>query len=61
MRGSPSPWKVFAMMPKHASERDTRLIVSVGDRVEDRVEAVIAILSWHRAMLKMVDVVEEAS
>ena len=32
MRGSPSPWKVLAIMPKHARDRDRRLEVSVKDR-----------------------------
>ena len=35
MRGSPSPWKVFAMMAKHAREKDRRLKVSVEERVAD--------------------------
>lgn len=28
IRGSPSPWKVLAMMPTHAAERARRLNVS---------------------------------
>lgn len=41
--GSPSPWKVLAIMPKQARERDSRLSVSVKDRAE-----FIVVLSFHR-------------
>ena len=34
MRGSPSPWKVLAMIPKQARESERRLIVSVEERAE---------------------------
>lgn len=34
MRGSPSPRKVFAMMPNDARARDMRLSVSVKDRAD---------------------------
>lgn len=33
MSGSPSPWKVLAIMPRQATVRDRRLSVSVKDRV----------------------------
>lgn len=32
MRGSPSPWNVFARMASEAPERETRLRVSVRER-----------------------------
>ena len=35
MRGSPSPWKVLAIMPRQARDRDRRLKVSVKDSSED--------------------------
>jgi hypothetical protein len=34
MRGSPSPWKVFAMIPQHARNSDRRLNVSVKESSE---------------------------
>ena len=34
MRGSPSPWKVFAIIPKQARPKDSRLRVSVEERWE---------------------------
>lgn len=34
MRGSPSPWKVFAMMPQQARDSDKRESISVEDRSE---------------------------
>lgn len=33
MRGSPSPWNVFARMASEAPERETRLRVSVRERL----------------------------
>ena len=35
MRGSPSPWKVLAIMPRHASERDVRVRFSVKESSAD--------------------------
>ena len=35
MRGSPSPWNVFAIMPKQARVRDRRLAVSVKERAAE--------------------------
>jgi hypothetical protein len=35
MRGSPSPRKVFAIMPNDASARDSRLRVSAKERAEE--------------------------
>ncbi len=42
MRGSPSPWKVFARMPQQARKRAVRERVSVEERVE-AVEDVIGV------------------
>lgn len=35
MRGSPSPWKVLAIIPKHASERDASVRFSVTESTAD--------------------------
>ena len=35
IRGSPSPWKVLAIMPRQARDRDRRLKVSVKDSSEE--------------------------
>jgi hypothetical protein len=45
MRGSPSPWKVLAMMPKQARERERR----PSDSADEREETAMIALPVHRA------------
>ena len=42
MRGSPSPWNVLAMMPTDARKRESRLRVSVKERLAS-VEVLIGV------------------
>jgi hypothetical protein len=35
MRGSPSPWKVFAIIPRQANESDVRVKFSVKESTEE--------------------------
>jgi hypothetical protein len=37
MRGSPSPWKVFAIMPRHASDIVARVQLSVEESTADAI------------------------
>jgi hypothetical protein len=55
MRGSPSPWKVFAIMAKDASVRDSRLRVSVKERAEG-VDGIIDVFRTTIAVVVMVTV-----
>jgi len=50
MRGSPSPWKVFAIIAKQARERDRRLRLSVKERAEE-VEDDIVVVAIERPCL----------
>jgi hypothetical protein len=50
MRGSPSPRKVFAMIPRDARNKDSKVIVSVKDS-EEAVEVVIGVYRITRIVI----------
>lgn len=52
IRGSPSPWKVLAMMPMQAAERVSRLHDSVPVNVED-IPIRVRRASWLIAILEV--------
>jgi len=58
MRGSPSPRKVFAIMPKDASVRDNRLRISVKERLEG---VDVALGEFRIAIAQAVAVIETVS
>jgi len=50
MRGSPSPWNVFAIIPRDARNKDSKVIVSVKES-EEAVEVVIVVYRVTRIVI----------